>query len=117
MRLDPADNLSYYTKPGGFARPAMPDQDPSFSWSEIKDFVGELPELLPISPRGYAFVHNAQEAALQDQEENELATSLYAAESGDKQVLRGNVFVIHPRHLDQTMRATLSRQRQSESKL
>ena len=45
MRLDPAENLSYYTKPGGFARPAMPDQDPSFSWSEIKDFVGELPEL------------------------------------------------------------------------
>jgi hypothetical protein len=115
MRLELADNLSYYTKPGGFARPAMPDQDPSFSWSEIKDFVGELPELLPVSPGGYAFVQNSEESALRNLEENELATSLYAAESGEKKILRGNVFVIHPRHLDETMRATLSRQNQSHS--
>jgi hypothetical protein len=115
MRLELADNLSYYTKPGGFARPAMPDQESSFSWSEIKDFVGELPQLLPISPQGYAFVQNGQESAFEYVEENELATSLYAAESGEKQVLRGNVFVIHPRHLDETMRATLARTRKSNS--
>jgi len=108
MQLKLADNLSYYTKPGGFARPAMPDQDPSFSWSEIKDFVGEAPELLASTPNGYAFVRNGIDR-LQDLEENELATSLYAAEIGVNEILRGNVFVIHPRHLDEAVRATLSR--------
>jgi hypothetical protein len=115
MELKLGDNLSYYTKPGGAVRPTMPDQDPSFSWSEIKDFVGEPVELLSSETESYAFVQNG-EGGLKGLEENELAISLYAAQTGKNEILRGNVFVIHPRHLDHTVRILLSRQTESPSK-
>ena len=115
MELKLADNLSYYTKPDGSVRPAMPDLDPSFSWTEIQDFVNEPLELLLSGEKSYAFVQNGEGEA-KGLEENELATSLYAAETGRQRILRGNVFVIHPSHLDPGVRTLLSRQAASESK-
>ena len=107
MDLKVADNLSYFTKPGGVVTPVMPDSDPTFNLSEIRAFVGEQARLACVTREGYVVVHDPSHARLET-EINEFATSLYAAQTGSSQTLHGNVFLIHPNHVDREIREALS---------